>query len=84
MNGRMQTALQGGGKIRLAIDANARGNFSFEVTEDWARLTRVDRKTLTAEELGAAEDSDKLILNTCVGMVTNYISYEARNMRRHI
>lgn len=69
-----------GGRIILTINATAYCDFELCVTEDAYRLTRVDREKITAAELEAAEDPDKLIHDTAVRLIGNYITYNARSM----
>lgn len=81
MADRMRTEFKGnGGRITLTIHATAACNFELCVTEDACRLTRIDRATITAAELDAAENPDKLIHDTAVRLIGNYITYNARSM----
>jgi len=61
MNDILRTALKGGGRILVLVDCWANGDFYLEVTEDWARMTRIRRGIVTAEQMAAAADPDKLI-----------------------
>lgn len=58
MSDKLRTALKGGGRISILIDMQADGSFHIQVTEDWARLSRVEQAVLPAERLTAAEDPD--------------------------
>lgn len=57
----MRTALKDGGKVCITIDAKLNGDFELLVTEDWARLTAVERADIPAERLASAEDPDGVI-----------------------
>lgn len=81
MADRMRTEFKGnGGRITLTIHATAACDFEICVTEDACRLTRVEREKITAAELAAAQDPDKLIHDTAVRLIGNYITYNARSM----
>lgn len=57
----MRTALKGGGKIMISINQWANGDFHLCVTEDWERLTSIERADIPAEAMNAAEDPDGLL-----------------------
>lgn len=54
----MRTALKDGGRIMISIDRWANGDFHLCVTENWARMTSIERATVSAEEMNAANDPD--------------------------
>ena len=55
------------------------GDFHLSVTEDWARLTSIERATVSAEAVNAAEDPDGLIGAEIAKLVAAaHISYEAK------
>lgn len=80
MGNRLRTALKYGGRICLSVTAEAQGAIRFEVTEDWAKLTRIGRAKLTRDELDAAEDTDRLIHDTAMRLIGDHINREAREM----
>ena len=43
MSDKLRTALKGGGRIIISVDRWANGDFHLCVTEDWARLTSIER-----------------------------------------
>ena len=61
MSDKLRTALKGGGRIIISVDRWANGDFHLCVTEDWARLTSIERATVSAEAVNAAEDPDGMI-----------------------
>lgn len=65
----LRTALKGGGRLLILVDRWANGDFHLEVTEDWARMTSIRRGTVTAEQMDAAADPDKLIEETAGKLV---------------
>ena len=79
MSDKLRTALKGGGRIIISVDRWAKGDFRLCVTEDWARLTSIERATVSAEAINAAEDPDGLIGAEITKLVEEaHISYEAR------
>ena len=56
----MRTALKGGGRIHITIDARQSGDFELRVTEEWERLIAVENTTVLAERLIAAENTTVL------------------------
>lgn len=55
------------------------GDFRLCVTEDWARLTSIERAAVSAEAVNAAEDPDGLIGAEIAKLVAAaHISYEAK------
>ncbi len=79
MSDKLRTALKGGGRIIISIDGWANGDFHLCVTEDWARLTSIERATVSAEAVNAAEDPDGLIGAEITKLVAAaHISYEAK------
>ena len=79
MSDKLRTALKGGGRIIISIDRWANGDFHLRVTEDWARLTSIERATVSAEAMNAAENPDGLIGAEITKLVEEaHISYEAR------
>lgn len=65
----MRTALKGGGSLMISINRWENGDFHLCVTEDWARLTSIERAVVSAEEIDAAEDQDGLLRDTLVRLV---------------
>lgn len=61
MSDKLRTALKGGGRIIISVDRWANGDFHLCITEDWAGLTSIERATISAEAMSAAEDPDGLI-----------------------
>lgn len=61
MSDMMRTALEGGGEVRIKIDAWPNGNFELEVTEEWNRLTAIEWAMIPADRLDSAEDPDGVI-----------------------
>ena len=77
----MRTALKGGGRIRITIDARPDGDFELRVTEEWERLTAVENTTGPAEQLAAAEDPDAVIREELTRMVRKaHMNWEANRM----
>ena len=75
----MRTALKGGGSLMISIEHGTNGDFYLRVTENWARLTSIERAVISAEEMNAAEDPDGLIGAEITKLVEEaHISYEAR------
>lgn len=65
----MRTALKGGGSLMISINCWENGDFHLCVTEDWARLTSIERAVISAEEMNAAEDPDGLLGDTLARLV---------------
>lgn len=61
MSDMMRTAMEGGGKVHITIDAWPNGNFELVVTEDWNRLTAIERAMIPADRLDSAENPDGVI-----------------------
>ena len=79
MSDTLRTALKGGGRILVSINRWANGDFHLCVTEDWARLTSIERATVSAEAIDAAENPDGLIGAEITKLVAAaHISYEAK------
>ena len=78
MSDKLRTALKGGGRIIISGDRWANGDFHLCVTEDWARLTSIERATVSAEAVNAAEDPDGMIGAEIARLVAAHISYEAK------
>lgn len=79
MSDKLRTALKGGGRIIISVDRWANGDFHLCVTEDWARLTSIERAAVSAEAVNAAEDPDGLIGAEIAKLVAAaHISYEAK------
>ena len=79
MSDKLRTALKGGGRIIISIDRWANGDFHLCITEDWARLTSIERAAVSAEAVNAAEDPDGLIGAEIAKLVAAaHISYEAK------
>lgn len=77
----MRTALKGGGKIRITIDAHPSGDFELWVTEEWERLTAVENVTIPAGQLAEAEDPDAVIREELVRMTRKaHMNWEANKM----
>ena len=77
----MRTALKGGGRIHITIDARPDGDFELWVTEDWERLTAAEHETIPAEKLAEAEDPDRLIREVLVRMTRKaHMNWEANRM----
>ena len=75
----LRTALKGGGKIVIVIDVWANGDFHLQVTEDWGRLTSVQKTDIPAAKLAAADHPDGLIAAAISKLVAEaHIRYEAR------
>lgn len=73
-----RTALKGGGTIRISVNMTAGGSFELQVTESWGRLTSVERSSIPAEELDAAEDQDAMIREELTRLVRRaHINWEA-------
>ena len=70
MSDKLRTALKGGGRIIISVDRWANGDFHLCVTEDWARLTSIERAAVSAEAMNAVEIA-KLV-------AAAHISYEAK------
>lgn len=79
MSNILRTALKGGGKISIFIDFLPNGDFQLRVTENWARLTTPEMKTVvTAKQMDAASDPDTMIRSELERMVEKaHINYEA-------
>lgn len=69
MSDKIRTALKGGGRIRIAINVWANGDFHLQVAEDCLRLTRVEQADIPAGELECAEDPDALLYEKISRMV---------------
>ena len=81
MSDKLRTALKGGGRIIISVDRWANGDFHLCVTEDWARLTSIERATVSAEAMNAAEDPDGLLRETVLRMVGKaHMNWEAHRM----
>ena len=79
MSDKLRTALKGGGRIIISIDRWANGDFHLCVTEDWARLTSIERATVSAEAMNAVEDPDGLIGAEITKLVAAaHINHEAK------
>lgn len=65
----MRTALKGGGSLMISIEHGTNGDFYLRVTENWARLTSIERAVISAEEMNAAEDPDGLLGDTLARLV---------------
>ena len=79
MSDKLRTALKGGGRIIISVDRWANGDFHLYVTEDWARLTSIERAAVSAEAVNAAEDPDGMIGAEIAKLVAAaHISYEAK------
>ena len=77
----MRTALKGGGKIHITIDARPGGDFELRVTEEWERLTAVENAILSAEQLAEAEDPDAVIRKEITRMTRKaHMNWEANKM----
>ncbi|MBD5169344.1 MAG: hypothetical protein HDT20_04390 [Oscillibacter sp.] len=80
-----RTALKGGGKIHITMDARPNGDFELWVTESWARLTAVERCTISAQQLETAEDPDGLIREEVIRLVRKaHINWEASKMVKEL
>ena len=79
MSDKLRTALKGGGRIIISINRWANGDFHLQVTEDWARLTSIEKEVITAEKLDRTEDQDGLIAAALARLVAAaHINYEAK------
>lgn len=79
MSDKLRTALKGGGRIIISIDRWANGDFHLCVTEDWARLTSIERATISAADVDVAERPDGLIGAEIAKLVAAaHINYEAK------
>ena len=77
----MRTALKGGGKIDILIDAQPDGDFELWVKESWERLTAVENITISAEQLAEAEDPDGVIREELTRMVRKaHMNWKAHEM----
>lgn len=77
----MRTALKGGGSLMISINRWENGDFHLCVTEDWARLTSIERTVVSAEDMNAAEDPDGLLRDTVIRMVGKaHMNWEAHRM----
>ena len=76
-----RTALKGGGKIHITMDARPNGDFELRVTEFWGRLTSPERAIIPAQQLETAEDPDGLIREEVVRLVRKaHMNWEASKM----
>lgn len=81
MSDKLRTALKGGGRIVISIDRWANGDFHLCVTEDWARLTSIERAIVSAADVDAAKCPDGLIGAEIAKLVAAaHINYEAKKM----
>lgn len=78
MSDKLRTALQGGGSIRISIDTDSTGDFRLLVTEEWERLTGVQRDTVTAGELATAPDPDGLLRARLEALAAHHLNWRAR------
>ena len=79
MSDKLRTALKGGGRIIISVDRRANGDFHLCVTEDWARLTSIQKEIVPAEAMDKAERPDELIGAAIAKLVADaHISYEAK------
>lgn len=77
----MRTALKGGGSLMISINRWENGDFHLCVTEDWARLTSIERAVVSAEDMNAAEDPDGLLRDTAMRLVGKaHMNWEAHRM----
>lgn len=77
----MRTALKGGGSLMISINRWENGDFHLCVTEDWARLTSIERAVVPAEEMNAAEDPDGLLRETALRLIGKvHMNWEAHRM----
>lgn len=79
----MRTALEGGGKIHITIDAWPNGNFELAVTEDWNRLTAIERAVIPADRLASSEDPDGMIREELTRLVREaHMNWKADRMMK--
>lgn len=78
----MRTALKGGGSLMISINRWENGDFHLCVTEDWARLTSIERAVVSAEELDTAKDPDGLLRDTALRLVGKaHMNWEVNERR---
>lgn len=77
----IRTALKGGGRVCISIDARPSGDFQLMVTEDWSRLSAVERAAIPVERLAAAEDPDETIREEVTRLVRKaHMNWEVNRM----
>ena len=69
MSNRLSTALTGGGEIVLVLHAGSDGSMRLQVTENWQRLTSVQKADIPAASLAASGDPDALIFRTAAALL---------------